>query len=71
MTRTIERSSAFKRDYKCIKAIPRYSKNLDVLISEVLECLLSNNPLPERNRDHALSGDWQGIVNVTLNQIFY
>jgi mRNA interferase YafQ len=39
--------------------MPRYSKNLDILISEVLECLLSDDPLPGRNRDHALSGDWQ------------
>jgi|688.fasta_scaffold1138535_1 mRNA interferase YafQ len=60
MMRTIERSSAFKRDYKRIKAMPRYSKNLDILISEVLECLLSDDPLPERNRDHALNGEWQG-----------
>ncbi len=58
--RTIERSSAFKRDYKRIKATPRYSKNLDLLISGVLEFLLADEPLPGRNRDHVLSGDWDG-----------
>lgn len=58
--RKIERSSAFKRDYKRIKATPRYNKVLDLLISNVLEFLLVDNPLPNNNRDHALSGDWSG-----------
>lgn len=58
--RTIERSSAFKRDYKRIKATPRYSKNLDLLISNILECLLADKALPEKNCDHALSGAWHG-----------
>jgi mRNA interferase YafQ len=58
--RTIERSSAFKRDYKRIKATPHYRKNLDPLISKVLEFLLVDEALPERNRDHALSGGWHG-----------
>jgi mRNA interferase YafQ len=57
--RIIERSTAFKRDYKRIKAMPRYN-NLDRLFSNVLEFLLVDKPLLERNRDHALSGDWQG-----------
>ena len=56
--RMIERSTAFKRDYKRIKAMPRYNKNLDTLISNVLEFLLMDEPLPERNRDHVLGGDW-------------
>ena len=46
--RTIERSSAFKRDYKRIKATPRYRKNLDSLISDILKLLLMNKPLPEK-----------------------
>jgi len=58
--RTIERSTAFKRDYKRIKTIPRYKKNLDSLISDVLECLVADRALPERSFDHALSGDWNG-----------
>lgn len=47
--RTIERSTAFKRDYKRIKTMPRYKKNLDSLISDVLECLVADKVLPERN----------------------
>lgn len=58
--RTIERSSAFKSDYKRKKASPRYSKNLDVLITNILEVLLQEKPLPAHNRDHALSGNWSG-----------
>lgn len=58
--KTIERSSAFKRDYKRIKATPRYRKDLDALIKNVLEYLLADKALPERNCDHALSGEWSG-----------
>jgi mRNA interferase YafQ len=58
--RTIERSSAFKRDYKRAKATPRHSKDLDLLLSGVLERLVSDEVLPENNRDHRLSGAWAG-----------
>jgi mRNA interferase YafQ len=56
--RRIERSSAFKRDYKRVKAAPRHRKNVDSLVSTVVALLLVDQPLPESNRDHALSGDW-------------
>jgi mRNA interferase YafQ len=58
--RTIERSSAFKRDYKRAKATPRHRKDLESLVSSVVELLLSDQILAENNRDHALSGDWAG-----------
>lgn len=58
--RTIERSSAFKRDYKRIKKSPPYNKNLDSLFSDILKCLLVDKALPDKNRDHALSGNWEG-----------
>jgi mRNA interferase YafQ len=58
--RTIERSSAFKRDYKRAKATPRHSKDVDSLLSAIVELLLSDQVLPRNNRDHALSGDWVG-----------
>ncbi len=57
--RTIERSSAFKRDYKRAKATPRHRKDLDSLVSAVVT-LLSDEILSESSRDHALSGDWIG-----------
>lgn len=56
--RTIERSSAFKRDYKRAKATPRHSKDLDSVVSAVLGMLVVDQGLPESNRDHPLGGDW-------------
>lgn len=58
--RTIERASAFKRDYKRVKATPQHSKDVDALVSAVVALLLLDQALPENNRDHALSGDWNG-----------
>jgi mRNA interferase YafQ len=58
--RTIERSSAFRRDYKRAKATPRHVKDLDPLLSAILSLLLSDRPLPASSRDHTLSGDWSG-----------
>ncbi len=58
--RTIERSSAFKRDYKRVKTTPRHSKDIDLLVSTIVALLLIDLALPESNRDHALSGDWVG-----------
>jgi mRNA interferase YafQ len=57
--RTIERSSAFKRDYKKVTATPHH-RNLDPLLLAVLALLVEDQPLPESNRDHALTGDWVG-----------
>lgn len=58
--RTIERSSAFKRDYKRVKATPRHRKDADQLLTETLGLLSLDRPLPESLRDHALSGNWVG-----------
>jgi len=58
--RTIERSSAFKRDYKRVKANPRHRKDLDLILSTVLALLLSDQVLPANHRDHGLSGAWAG-----------
>ena len=56
--RTIERSSQFKKDYKRMKASPRHRKDLDGLLSSILLQLLAEDPLPVKNRDHELTGDW-------------
>lgn len=58
--RTIERPAAFKRDFKRVKATPRHSKDIDQLLSSVLEKLSVDQALPPRNRDHELSGNWKG-----------
>ena len=58
--RTIERSSAFKRDYRRAKATPRHRNDVDSLVSTIVELLLSDQVLPGNHRDHPLSGDWVG-----------
>jgi len=58
--RTIDRATAFKRDYRRIKASPRYKKDLDSLVSAIVALLLADQDLPDQYRDHALIGDWTG-----------
>ncbi|MEO6422558.1 MAG: type II toxin-antitoxin system YafQ family toxin [Candidatus Nitrotoga sp.] len=58
--RTIDRSTAFKRDYRRVMATPRHSKDVGSLLPGILKLLLVDQFLPENNHDHALSGDWTG-----------
>ena len=58
--RTINRSTAFKGDYKRIKATPQHKKDIDSLLEAVLVLLLADQVLPPALRDHALTGDWVG-----------
>jgi mRNA interferase YafQ len=57
--RTIERSTAFKRDYKR-EAKGRHRATLDETLKAVLAALATDQPLGTRLRDHDLSGDWAG-----------
>jgi mRNA interferase YafQ len=57
--RTIEWTSAFKRDYKRVKATPRH-KDIEMLLDEVGSLLADDKTLPERRHDHGLSGNWKG-----------
>jgi len=57
--RTIERSTAFKRDYKRESKRPHGAALDDVLVP-VLQALAADQPLEQRHRDHDLSGDWAG-----------
>jgi mRNA interferase YafQ len=41
-------------------ATQRHSKDVGSLLPEILKLLLIDELLPEKNRDHALSGDWAG-----------
>lgn len=58
--RTIEWASAFKKDYKRIRAVPRHARDVDGLLETVLALLAEDAPLPDGSRDHALIGNWQG-----------
>ena len=51
--RTIEHSSAFKRDFK-------KHGDINASLIEVLYKLMNDEELPEKYHDHALSGDWFG-----------
>jgi mRNA interferase YafQ len=57
--RTIDRSSAFKRDYKR-EAKGRHRATLDDALKPVLVALATDFPLGTHYRDHDLSGDWAG-----------
>jgi mRNA interferase YafQ len=56
--RQIERTKAFKRDYKRVKSTPKH-RNVENLLRQILELLATDVSLPESNRDHALSGEWK------------
>lgn len=57
--RTIERSSAFKRDYKR-ETRGRHHATLDEVLKRVLLALASDRPLDAHHRDHELGGNWAG-----------
>jgi mRNA interferase YafQ len=55
--RIIKYTSRFKRDFKREKS-GRHSKTLDALLSNIVEKLAADIPLPHKNVDHPLSGEW-------------
>ena len=55
--RTIERATAFKRDYKRELKGP-HRNNLEALLKPVLLALATDAPLDARLRDHELVGNW-------------
>jgi mRNA interferase YafQ len=55
--RRIERTNAFRRDYKREQR-GQHRRDLEVLVSSVVLLLAADEPLPEKNHDHALGGEW-------------
>jgi mRNA interferase YafQ len=55
--RTISYTNRFKRDYKREKA-GRHGKTLESDLMQVVNMLAADTPLPRRNFDHPLSGEW-------------
>ena len=56
-TKYIVKSTAqFKKDYKLAM---RRGRNIS-LLEDVIATLAMGNSLPEKNRDHALGGNWSG-----------
>jgi mRNA interferase YafQ len=56
--RRIERTGRFKRDYKR-EARGVYHATLQADLMRVVNTLAQGEPLTERDRDHALTGDWR------------
>ncbi|NOX49030.1 MAG: type II toxin-antitoxin system YafQ family toxin [Gammaproteobacteria bacterium] len=56
--RKIERTGQFKRDYKR-ELKGRHQATLETTLVDVLNGLINDQPLPEKYKDHALTGDWQ------------
>lgn len=55
--RRIEPTTAFRRDFKRVKAQPRH-RDVDTALASILDLLAADQPLLPRHRDHALTGDW-------------
>ena len=53
---TVKYTTAFKKDYK--RAVKRGQKI--ELLEQIVALLSMGEPLPDKNRDHDLSGDWAG-----------
>lgn len=53
MARTIYPSKQLKRDAK-----KHYQELLTPAWAEALNCLAQEQPLPEKYKDHSLTGDW-------------
>ena len=56
--RRIELTTAFRRDFKREKK-GQHRRDLDLLVSGIIALLIEDVPLPEKNRDHGLSGVWK------------
>jgi len=56
--RRIERTNAFRRDFKREQR-GQYRRDLEALVLLTVSLLADDTVLPERNHDHALSGEWQ------------
>ena len=53
---TVKPTSQFKKDYKLAM-----KQGLDIsLLEDIIAKLALGESLPEKNRDHALSGNWNG-----------
>lgn len=56
--RTIERTTAFKRDFKRVAKGP-HRNVLGTDLRKIIEALATDRPLEPRYRDHTLTGDWK------------
>lgn len=65
MTRKIERSTEFKKDYKREKK-GQHGKTVEDDLIEILSLLVDDKPIPERYVDHPLKGGWRTFRDLHL-----
>jgi len=53
----VKETNLFKKDYRLAK---KRGQNIH-LLKDIIIQLANDQPLPEKNRDHALTGDWKGF----------
>lgn len=56
--RRIERTNAFRRDYKR-EMRGQHRRDFADLLAAAISLLAEDRPLPEKNRDHPLAGEWR------------
>ena len=56
--RRIERTKAFKGDFRRVSATPRH-RDLNNLLPAILTLLATDTPLPAKYVDHPLRGEWK------------
>jgi mRNA interferase YafQ len=67
--RTIKQSTPFKRDLKREARGP-YRQTLQSDFAAILQMLANDEPLAEKYRDHALSGDGKVTATAISNRIW-
>ena len=55
--RRIERTNAFRRDFRR-ELRGQHRRDAEVLLTSVVSLLAEDKPLADRSRDHALAGEW-------------
>ena len=63
--RAIDRATAFRRDYRRLRADPRHH-DVEGLFLDIVTTLASDQPLPAKHHDHPLSGRWAGYRDCHL-----
>nr|VFJ63434.1 MAG: mRNA interferase YafQ [Candidatus Kentron sp. FW] len=60
--RKIRYAKRFRRDYRREK-LGRHGKALDTVLMQVVDLIATDAPLPRRNYDHGLTGNWSDYRN--------
>jgi mRNA interferase YafQ len=59
VSRTVVPTTQYSKDYKR-ESKGQYRTILEKELVEVLQLLINDQLLPERNKDHPLAGEWKG-----------